>query len=993
VLTFGLSGRPYRCAALLDVLLCATLFLGQTGPTATPAQTPKTSPQIQQVLPSYEGQNVSSVELAGEPDLSKVKPLLPLLVQKQDEPFSQSKVDATIAALKQTGRFNDIQIQIRPEAAGVRVLFILEPAVYFGVFEFPGTEKVFPYARLLQVSDYPPRGPYTPVDVVNAQNALKRFLQRYGYFQAQVTTRINVDKTHGLANVSFDTTLGRKAKFGTVTLTGATPKDAAHLEGVLHSFRARLRNSAIRTGKTYSLKKVQNATNYLQSALMSEDHLDAKVKLIGANYNPSTNRADISFSVTAGPFYHVKVEGAHVWSWTKKSLLPVYQEVGVDEEIVQEGRTNLVSYFQSKGYFDAKVSVSTQQQANGEAITYQIVKGPRHKVAGVEIAGNQTIDEDKLMPHVAVKKAHIFSHGKYSENLVHTSVKNLQHLYQADGFSDVKVTPEVHNQNGNVLVTFRVVEGERDIVEAMHIQGNDTQPVSALAPKGLNLAQGKPYSQTLVQQDRNTMMANYLKLGYLNASFRQMAKPVDKDKHHIEVTYLIEEGPQVRTAAVVTLGRGETRQALINRVAPVTTGAPMREDSLLANESHLYNLGVFDWAEIDPKRRITTQSQEDVVVKVHEAKKNDLTYGFGFDVINRGGSIPSGTVALPGLPVVGLNKNFKTSQKTFYGPRALIEYTRKDLWGRAETLTVNALGSRLDQHGQIVFTDPYFLGSNWAQSVNIGGEHDEQNPIFTSLIGQTGYQLQRALNQDKTTNLFLRYNYSQTGLTNLLIPELVPPSDRHVRLSTLSATYVRDTRDFQLDAHKGIYETLEADFNPSVLGSNFNFGKFLAQTAYYKSITSQKIIWANSVRVGFADPFSGHIPLSQKFFTGGANTLRGFPLNGAGPQQVIRTCGDPTDIRTCSKITAPLGGDQLFLVNSEFRIPVPLKQGLGIVPFYDGGNVFRTIGFHGQYTNTAGLGFRYATPVGPIRVDFGYNFNAPPGLSSFQYFITIGQAF
>jgi outer membrane protein insertion porin family len=184
-------------------------------------------------------------------------------------------------------------------------------------------------------------------------------------------------------------------------------------------------------------------------------------------------------------------------------------------------------------------------------------------------------------------------------------------------------------------------------------------------------------------------------------------------------------------------------------------------------------------------------------------------------VINRGGSIPSGTVALPGLPVVGLNKNFKTSQKTFYGPRALIEYTRKDLWGRAETLTVNALGSRLDQHGQIVFTDPYFLGSNWAQSVNIGGEHDEQNPIFTSLIGQTGYQLQRALNQDKTSNLFLRYNYSQTGLTNLLIPELVPPSDRHVRLSTLSATYVRDTRDFQLDAHKGIYETFEADFNPS----------------------------------------------------------------------------------------------------------------------------------------------------------------------------------
>jgi outer membrane translocation and assembly module TamA len=92
-------------------------------------------------------------------------------------------------------------------------------------------------------------------------------------------------------------------------------------------------------------------------------------------------------------------------------------------------------------------------------------------------------------------------------------------------------------------------------------------------------------------------------------------------------------------------------------------------------------------------------------------------------------------------------------------------------------------------------------------------------------------------------------------------------------------------------------------------------------------------------------------------------------------------------------ITVPVGGNELVIVNSEFRIPVPLKQGLGIVPFYDGGNVFRTIGFHGEYTNSVGMGVRYATPVGPIRVDFGYNLNAPPGLQAFQYFITIGQAF
>jgi outer membrane protein assembly factor BamA len=728
--------------------------------------------------------------------------------------------------------------------------------------------------------------------------------------------------------------------------------------------------------------------------LAKEAHLDAKVKLISANYNPSNNHADIAFSVQPGPVIDVKVQGAHVWSWSKKSLLPVYQGVGVDPEIIQEGRQNLTSYFQAKGYFDTKVTVNTMQQPSGETILYQITRGPRHKVSDVDIAGNQTLSETDLLSHVPVQKAHLFSHGKYSQNLVRTSVSNLKRVYQAEGFSDVKVTPEVKQNGGNIDVTFRVEEGPRDVVDAMQIVGNNSQPISTLAPKGLNLAVGKAYSQKLVQEDRNQIMAKYLNLGYLTAAFREKASIVGKDKHHLNVVYQIDEGPQVKTADLVTLGRATTRQALIDRQTTIPVGSPLREDQMLSSEGRLYNLGVFDWAEIDPRRRITTQTQEDVLVKVHEAKKNDLTYGFGFDVINRGGSLPSGTVAVPGLPVIGLNKNFRTSQKTFWGPRALLQYTRKDLWGKAETLNFSGLAARLDQRGAVTYTDPYFRGTNWSSSLNISGEHDEQNPIFTSLMGQAGFQLQRALNPDKTTNLFLRYNYSQTGLTNLLIPDLVPAQDRHVRLSMVSANYVRDTRDFPLDAHKGLYETFEADLNPSALGSNVDFGRFIGQTAYYKKIRYDTI-WANSIRLGFAKAILGntHVPLSEEFFSGGGSTLRGFPLNGAGPQHTIPACGNPADPSTCSPISVPVGGNQLFIVNSEFRIPVPLKKGLSVVPFYDGGNVFRTIGFHGQYTNSAGVGFRYATPVGPIRVDFGHNFNAPPGVQSFQYFITIGQAF
>jgi outer membrane protein insertion porin family len=969
-----------------------------------PGEPPKTSRFTQEVLPSYEGQNVTSVELAGRPELNPAA-FTSLLAQRANQPFSIAKVNQSIAALKRTGKFEDVQLQVRPEPGGIRVLLVLEPAVYFGIYEFPGALGHFTYARLLQVTNYPPRGVYTPVDVQDAQNGLQTFFRRSGYFLANVEATLEQHRQFGITDVVFHVTLGRRAKFGRVIITGATPKQSEFLRGKVQSILARLHGSAIRPGKTYKMKTLQNATRYIEDALNDRGHLAAKVQLIGSNYNPSTNRADITFQVQAGPIVRVKVQGAHLWSWTKTKLLPVYAQIGVDPELIQEGRQNLVSYFQDKGYFDVQVTSTVQPQANGETIFYQIKKGPRHKVGEVAIAGNRHMSEKALMPHVAVKKAGWlwFEHGDFSQKLVRTSVRNLENIYKAAGFSSVQVTPQVTtHSNGNVLVTFRVDEGPQDIVEALQVEGNDTVPLAQLAPQGLLLAPGRPYSQKNVNQDRNNLMARYLELGYLTSSFRETVKPLPKQPHRLVVTYQIEEGPQVRTTKIVTLGRRHSDQKLIDRATTsLQPNKPLREHDMLSSETKLYTSGIYDWAEIDPRRRITTQHQEEVLVKVHESKRNVITYGFGFEVINRGGSVPSGTVALPGLPPVGLPSKFKTSQKTFWGPRGSFEYTRNDVRGKGETFTISGLAGRLDQQGSISYINPNFRWTDWKATVSLGGEHNSENPIFTSRQANTGLQFQHALNADQTNNLFLRYNFSETGLTRLLIPGLVPPSDRHVRLSTFSASFVRDTRDNALDAHKGIYETYELSLNPSSLGSNFSFARLMLQTAYYKDIFAG-IVWANSLRIGLEQPFGdSHVPLSEKFFSGGGSTLRGFSLNGAGPQQTIPACGTPGVPSTCAFITVPVGGDQLFIVNSEFRIPINydlplLHKNLGIVPFYDGGNVYRKIGFHNfgaDYTNSVGIGLRYKTPVGPIRIDLGHNLSPPPGVKATQFFITIGQAF
>ena len=146
-------------SACAGVLLVGILFVpAVTGEAQT--QDPATAPQVKEVLPSYEGQTVVSIEIAGRPDLDQ-RHLTPLLAQREGQPFSQAKIDQSIEALKSSGEVKEVQLEVRPQANGVRVLIVCQPAIYFESSTFREPTGRFPISRLLQVSDYPPRGAYS----------------------------------------------------------------------------------------------------------------------------------------------------------------------------------------------------------------------------------------------------------------------------------------------------------------------------------------------------------------------------------------------------------------------------------------------------------------------------------------------------------------------------------------------------------------------------------------------------------------------------------------------------------------------------------------------------------------------------------------------------------------------------------------------------------------------------------------------------------------
>jgi len=952
---------------------------------------------------AYEGQNVSTVSLIANPHRN-LDPLRSLVTQRAGSPYSTAEIQASVIALQHAGDFAKVRINVVPEIAGLRVNFLLEPAFYLGIVEFPGAEKSFSYTRLLQVANLADEDPYDPSRIPIAENALRDFLRRNGYFRSTVRAELKIEDAHELVGVSFQMETGKQARISSVRIEGPDNPESSRLLRAVESLRALLSGGLLKAGKPYTPERITAATKLMKSKLAKEHRLAGSIQEDPPQYNAETNRVGVSFKVEIGPVVTVHAVGARLTAIPfmagrqMKKLIPIYSERTVDADLVEEGQRNLIDYFQKKGFYDAKVTTDFQKQPDQILVVYQIDRGKKRKVGRILFRGNNQLSAKELAARVTVKKSHIWTRGSLSEKSLKQGADSIQALYRDRGYEEVKVTPQTIDHESKIDVAFDIEEGAQTIVEDVKIEGNQNVALEQLtAPRGFQLRAGAPFSPRKLADDRNRISATYLNRGYLNAEVKTLVKKNPGDPHRVNIAYAITEHQLVRINEVLYLGQQQTRLSLITKTAQLPAEAPMRRVELLEAESRLYDLNIFDWSSVGPRKPITDQTDEMALVKVHEAKRDEITYGFGFEVSHRGGNVPTGTVALPGGGgTIGLGNNqIAPSQSTFASPRGLVEFSRRNMRGLGETASASILLSRLDQKALTTYAQPHFVGSQWHSLTSFSVERNSENPLFTAGTGDLSFQVERLMNRKTNTRLQLRYDFNKTSLSHLIVPELVLDQDRHVRLSTLSASLLRDTRDKPLDAHRGSFSTVNFGITPIALGSSASFAKMFGQYAYYKPFHA--VVFANSIRLGLASPFSGSfVPTSQLFFSGGGTSLRGFPIDEAGPQRLVPFCNVLKNQPGCVNITVPVGGRQLFILNSEARFPLGIAKPLGGVVFYDGGNVYSAINFNNlvnNFSHTVGIGLRYSTPIGPLRIDLGRNLTPVPGINSTQYYITLGQAF
>jgi outer membrane protein insertion porin family len=950
-------------------------------------------------ITGFEGRNVARIDIAARPSEDPAQ-IRALIHQEQGKPFSMEAIRSSVSDLQHTGKFTQVQVSLEPQAAGVAVLFILQPVFNVGLVSFPRVTRTFPYTRLLQAANIPTRSPFVPDYISDQEQRLLGFFASEGFFAASVSARTQIDDAHRLVNIIFECNLHSRAKIGNVTVRGLSPDETTDVRKALSSSWAMVTGVSLKPGATYSHGRIEKSLEHLRAHFRKVGRLAPNIQ-VNPTYDSETNRAQLALVIDPGPLVTIRIEGAHIWKRTEHKLIPIYQETAVDQDLVDEGARNLVSYFQAKSYFDVKVNSHVDKQEHRVTVVYRVHRGSRHHVSDVRYEGNKYFTRDQLATHVTIERGrYFFNRGKFSQDLLKKSVASLTAFYRNEGFAKASVIPALVDHDPNIEVTFRIDEGPQDRVRDLRVVDRANQLVHLkIGKRPLNLAIGKPYSPHLLQEDRNYVLAEYLNRGYPNVQFASSVAPMEGDLHAIDVVYRVDEGPQVSIGQVVLLGAEHTRPAFIEAATEpkVSKGKPLGEGQLLQSETDLYNLGILDWASVAPAGAPDNQNAQQVLVRVHESKRNTMDVGGGIEVVPRSGNIPVGSVTVPGIPPVSLGNKFTVSQKSFVGPRGTFQFARHNIRGRAETATLGLVASRLDQRATFTYADPNLHGYSWSSLFGLSGERTTQNPIYTALLQQVSFQIEKSLDRKRAQKVIGGYSYHRTDLSNVLIPELVLERDRRVKLSTVFTRYVRDTRDNPLDAHHGQYQSLNFGVTAEPLGSSSSFVRFFGQTAFYKPVRPW-LTWANNFRLGLAAPFgqNGYVPLSERFFSGGLDSLRGFAINGAGPQRSVPVCSNPSDASTCTLISVPSGGLTLAIFNSEGRFPIPLKKDLGGVVFYDGGNVYANINVHqflSNYSNSIGVGIRYQTRVGPIRVDLGRNLNPQPGLKATQYFVTLGQAF
>lgn len=641
----------------------------------------------------------------------------------------------------------------------------------------------------------------------------------------------------------------------------------------------------------------------------------------------------------------------------------------LDMAAVRRNAKKLQDKYVEKGYFLAEVAPRIEPLENNEVDVFlEVNEHAKVQIKRITFVGNQKVPDSALKEVMQTEEggflSFITSGGTYREEVFQHDLASIQAVYYDRGFIHVRLgEPQVSLSPDKrlIFITIPITEGEQYNFGQIAFSGDLLRPREELRQL-MTVEPGELFNRSKLQRDIAAMTEIYYDAGYAYANITPQIN-VDPDKRIVDLTLDVQQGEQIYIERIEITGNHKTRDKVIRREMRVYEGELFSGTGLRLSRQRVTALGFFESVDVTFKRG---SADNTVIVTVTVKEK------------------PTGTFQV-GLGFSSIESFLLTAQ-----------ISQNNLFGWGQTASLSAQISSLRNLIQLSYLDPYFLDSPWIFSFDyFRQELDYFGFIRKSNGGNItwGYHL--------TPDLMLHAGYAIEYVS--VSPGRTAGSDillfgqfGHGLTSALRLTVNYDKRDNRLFPTSGHYESVSVEHSPSWLGATLVYTRYTANARYYKPLVGGLVFKAQGT-LGYIA--GNEIPISELYFIGGINTVRGYNLRSIAPSKRIGT-ENAADATLNSFF---VGGNKQLIFNFEVEFPIFEKVGIRGVVFYDAGNAFAENENFFQYRagnlplgmfHSVGFGFRWFSPIGPLRFEWGFPLNRRPGIDEPSLFeFTIGNFF
>ena len=616
-----------------------------------------------------------------------------------------------------------------------------------------------------------------------------------------------------------------------------------------------------------------------------------------------------------------------------------------DARLLKEGLDRVKAEYRRRGFARVEAASSTQVDASANTVTVYVVidEGPRMLIKDTLVEGNLAFSDARIRKVMKTKRRQWFIRGVYAEQVLEEDLERIRAFYRRAGYQDVQASSEVAAapEGEGLYLIVTIAEGLQHRIGTISLAGTVVFPEREIR-QVLTIKPGSVYQQEALQETLRAIKQYYGDRGHINADVAPDIQ-LDPDTKRVDVTFRITENELVYVHRVEVQGNLRTRDVVIRRELRIHPGQPFDGKLIRRSIERLYNLGYFEEVNVETAPT-DAANREDLLVKVKEAKTGSFSFGGGFSSVDR----------LVGLVEIE-QRNFDwRNWPTFTG-------AGQDLRFRVEAGSVR-------RNFDLSFTEPWIF----ARPISFGFDAFSRTRLRSQDLGlafeeqSVGGALR--LGKDLTDALRVTWNYQlfRTDISDIVeeasadLKAEVGRSD--VSLSGLGISW--DSRDNRFDPTAGWLVFGSADLAGGVLAGDRDFYRLQGgASAYWPH--GRRFVLESRLHTGLVQAYSGSstVPIFERFFGGGANTVRGFRERRIGPR-------DP-------RSNDPIGGEATFMGGVEEVATLmsderdkPILKGTA---FFDVGDVWQKVDEYGESLKAgAGMGVRVTTPIGPVRLDVGF---------------------